>query len=96
MKNVDELYKKYYNAHKSDYDTNGELKEDKKKKFDYKQCELGDEINKKPKLDEKTKQFEIIDNRDQGSKSTKKIDQEKKPDEIQKPLRVKINKNDFD
>ena len=44
----------------------------------------------------KTKQFEIIDNRDQGSKSTKKIDQEKKPDEIQKPLRVKINKNDFD
>ena len=53
MKNVDELYKKYYNAHKSDYDTNGELKEDKKKKFDYKQCELGDEINKEPKLDEK-------------------------------------------
>ena len=35
MKNVDEIYKKYYNAYKSEYDTIGELKEDKKKKFDY-------------------------------------------------------------
>ena len=33
MKNVDELYKKYYNAYKSDYDTDDELKEDKKKKY---------------------------------------------------------------
>ena len=32
MKNVDELYKKYYNAYKSDYDTDDELKEVKKKK----------------------------------------------------------------
>ena len=30
MKNVDELFKKYYNAYKSDYDTDGELKEAKK------------------------------------------------------------------
>ena len=37
------------------------------------------------------KQFEIIDNRDQGLKSTPK-----KTDEIQKPLWAKINKNDFD
>ena len=66
------LRKCYYNAYKSDHDTDGELKEDKKKKFDYKQFELGDEINKESKLDEKTKQFEIIDNRDQGPKSTKK------------------------
>ena len=34
MKNVDELYKKYYNAYKSDYDTDDELKGAKKKKFD--------------------------------------------------------------
>ena len=50
MKNVDESYKKYYNAYKSDYDTDDELKEGKKKKFDYKQFELGDKINKEPKL----------------------------------------------
>ena len=31
MKNVHELYKNYYNAYKSDYDTDNELKEDKKK-----------------------------------------------------------------
>ena len=66
------LRKCYYNAYKSDHDTDDELKEDKKKKFDYKQFELGDEMNKESKLDEKTKQFEIIDNRDQGPKSTKK------------------------
>ena len=30
MKNLDELYKNYYNAYKSDYDTDDELKEDKK------------------------------------------------------------------
>ena len=46
MKNVDELYKNYYNAYKSNFDTNDELKEDKKKKFDYKQFEIGDKINK--------------------------------------------------
>ena len=33
MKNVDELYKNYYNAYKSNFDTNDELTEDKKKKF---------------------------------------------------------------
>ena len=56
MKNVNELYKKYYNAYKSDYDAdNNELKKDKKKKFDYKQFELDDEINKVSKLDEKRK-----------------------------------------
>ena len=55
MKNVNELYGKYYNAYKSDHDTDDESKEDKKKKFDYKQFELGDEINKESKLDEKTK-----------------------------------------
>ena len=36
MKNVDELYEKYYNAYKSDYDTDDELNEAKNKKFDCK------------------------------------------------------------
>ena len=56
MKNVDELYKNYFNSYKSDYDTDDELTEDKKKKYDYKQFELDDEINKESKLDEKTKE----------------------------------------
>ena len=42
MKNVHELYKKYYNAYKNDYDTDNELNEAKKKEFDYRQFELGD------------------------------------------------------
>ena len=54
MKNVDKLYKNYYNAYKSDFDTNEELAEDEKKKFNYKQFELDNEINKDSKLDEKT------------------------------------------
>ena len=41
MKNVDELYEKYYNAYKNDYDAD-ELKEAKKKKFGYRQFELFD------------------------------------------------------
>ena len=43
------------------------------------------------------KQFEIIDNGDQEPKSTKKEETETKySDEIQKPLQIKLNKNDFD
>ena len=43
------------------------------------------------------KQFEIIDNGDQEPKSTKKEKTEtKKPDEIQKPLWLKLNENHFD
>ena len=44
MKNVDELYEKYYNAYKNDYDAD-ELSEAKKKKYDYKQFELFDEAD---------------------------------------------------
>ena len=40
MKNVDDLYKNYHNAYKSDFNTNDELTEDKKKKFNYKQFEI--------------------------------------------------------
>ena len=61
MKNVNELYKKYYNAYKSDYDADDELKEDKKKKVDYKQFELGNEINKESKLGEKMKELELTE-----------------------------------
>ena len=63
MKNIDELYKKYYNAYKNDYDTD-ELNEAKKKKIDYKQFELFDKTDKRSKLDEKTKNFfKEIENR---------------------------------
>ena len=61
MKNVDELYEKYYNAYKSGYDTDDELKEDKKKKFDYKQFELDDKTSKESKLDEKTKKLKLTE-----------------------------------
>ena len=56
MENVDELYKKYYNAYKNDYDAD-ELSETKKKTFDYKQFELFDKTHKKLTLHEETKNF---------------------------------------
>ena len=46
MKNVDELYEKYYNAYESDYDTDDELKEDKKKESDYKKSKSQNFIKK--------------------------------------------------
>ena len=55
MKNVDELFGKYYNAYNSDYDTDDELNEAKKKKVDHKQFELVDKIDEVLKLDEETK-----------------------------------------
>ena len=55
MKNVDELYKKYYNFYKNDFDNDDELSEAKKKKFDYKQVELFDKTEKELTLDGKTK-----------------------------------------
>ena len=55
MKNVDELFGKYYNAYNSDYDTDDELNEAKKKKVDHKQFELVDNIDEVLKLDEQTK-----------------------------------------
>ena len=61
MKNVDELYKNYYKAYKSDFDTNDELTEDKNKKFNYKQFEIDDMINKESKLNEKTKESKLTD-----------------------------------
>ena len=59
MKNVDELYEKYYNAYKSDYDTDDELNEAKNKKFDCKQFELDDKTDKESNLDEETKDLKL-------------------------------------
>ena len=59
MRNVDEPYKNYYNAYKSDFDTNDELTEDKKKKFNYKQFEIDDMISKESKLDGKMKELKL-------------------------------------
>ena len=58
MKNVDELDKKYYNAYKSDYDTD-ELNEAKQKRFDYKQFELVDKTHEELKVDEETKDSKL-------------------------------------
>ena len=55
MKNVDELYEKYYNAYKNDYDNDDQLSEGKKEKLDYKQFELFDKTYKKLTLDGETK-----------------------------------------
>ena len=50
MKNVNELYKKYYNNYKSGYDTDDELNEAKKKKFDHNQSKLVDKTDKESKI----------------------------------------------
>ena len=57
MKNVDELYEKYQNAYKNDYDVD-ELSEAKKKQFGYRQFELFDKTDKKSKLERETKKDE--------------------------------------
>ena len=59
MKNIDDLYKKYYNTYKSDYDTDVELNDAKKKNFDCKQFELVDKTDKELKLDEETKDLKL-------------------------------------
>ena len=58
IKNVYELYEKYYNSYKNDYDNDDELSEAKKKKIDCKQFELSDKTDKKLTLDEETKNDE--------------------------------------
>ena len=40
MKNVEELYERYYHAYKDDYDTNNELNKAKKKEFNYTKFKL--------------------------------------------------------
>ena len=55
MKNVDELYEKYYSVYKNNHDNNDALSEGKKKKFHYRQFELFVKSDKKSKLDGETK-----------------------------------------
>ena len=63
----------------------------------YKKNYDSEKVKDKEKRRRDYKQFEIIDNGDQEPKSTKKEETKtKKSDEIQKPLWVKLNKNDFD
>ena len=50
MKNVDELYKKYYNSYKNDYDADDQLNEAKTKEFHYRQFELGDQKGEESKM----------------------------------------------
>ena len=57
MKNVDKLYKKYYNVYKSDYDNDDELTKD----YDYKQFEIEGKISKKSKRDGKTKELKLTE-----------------------------------
>ena len=66
MKNVDELYKKYYDAYKDDYNTDDELNEAKKIKSVYKQFELVDNDDDS-KVDGETKKLflkEVLIKRD--------------------------------
>ena len=64
LKNVDELYEKYYNAYKNGCE-NDELSEAKKKKNGYKHFELFDKTDKKLTLDEETKKsFKEIENQE--------------------------------
>ena len=66
MKNVDKLYKKYYNAYKNDHDAD-ELSEAKKKKFGYRQFELFGKTDKELKLDGEKKNFiKEIENKEKG------------------------------
>ena len=50
MKNISELYEKYYDAYKNDYGYDDELNKVKMKKFDYKQFKLGDKKSEESKL----------------------------------------------
>ena len=87
MKNVDELYEKYYNAYKNDYDNDDELSEGKKKKFDYKQFELCDKTDKNLTLDGETKiSFKEIENRQ------KNIDKKKFKEYFRYKRTVLVNK----
>ena len=61
MKNVDELYKKYY-AYKNDYDTDDELNGSKKKKFDYSLNLLIKQINSQNQIKKRKKVFKEIEN----------------------------------
>ena len=57
IKNFEEVYRKYYDIYKDDYDNGSELNGVENKKFDYKQFEIVDNTDKESKLDGETKHF---------------------------------------
>ena len=57
IKNVEEVYRKYYDACKEEYDIGGELNGAENKTFDYKQSKIVDKTDKESKLDGETKNF---------------------------------------
>ena len=58
VKNVAEIYRKYYDAQKDEYDNGDELIGAENKKFGYKQFEIVvDKTDKQSKLDGETKKF---------------------------------------
>ena len=57
IKNVEEVYRKYYDAYKEKDDNGGELNGAENKKFDYKQFKIVDKTDKESKLDGETKYF---------------------------------------
>ena len=66
MEIVAELYEKYYNTYKNNYDAD-ELSEAKKKTFDHKQFQLFLQTDKKLKQDGETKNFiKQIENKEKG------------------------------
>ena len=67
MKNVEEVYRKYYDAYKDKYDSSGEFNGPKNWKFDYKQFKIVNKTEKESKLDEETKNFiKVIKKREKG------------------------------
>ena len=87
MKNVDKIYKNYCNDYKSEYNTDDRLSEDKKKKFDHKQFEIDNKINKESKLNEKTKELKLTE-LPKWSKSKNDFNEERNLELIQ----IKSNK----
>ena len=68
LKNVAEIYRKYYDAQKDEYDNGDELIGAENKKFGYKQFEIVvDKTDKESKLDGETKKFvKVIKEREKG------------------------------
>ena len=57
INNVEEVYRKYYDAHKDEYDNGVELNGAENKKFDYKQFKIVDKTDKESILDGETNFF---------------------------------------
>ena len=74
---VNQLYNKYFDTYKKNYDSE-KVKDEEKRGHNYKKFEIIGNGNPEPKL------------------SKKEETETRKPDVIQKPLWIKLYKNDFD